>query len=497
MKYNLLLHSIGNAIKRMDSGEEKATDSVTCRFVTQLPVGLQIEDDEYAIPTMATRLELSQLINTLIGHSHPFAFDFLVNGSFLHTTLGDHLLLNEISSEQALTIEYILAQLPPSDKYTLKVSDWVSTIIPSMNDHFQLPKDIKDAALASLYDGSLVLFNFAQQDSEENCSQTDELVGARHQVCKLFSTPIKATCLVKFNDQMHVAAGGYEGRILCSSISLSDASFTQEVEYTNLNSPILSLASSTSLSYMAAGTVDGFVYLYNTASAQLEKDAEIIQAEPTPKRKRTHGKTIIKAATERVPFSFQSLQTSEARAHNPFTVATDINSVTFSSGHNSPYIAAGCADNCIRFYNIRKSAPAGLISTNSSCQVLKYMKASDDMLLCGFNNKLLRLYDTRKDKPLVSTFTGHKSSLTCLDVRDNMIISGSVGGDLCVWDPRSSVPLWVTDCFYRQLEHKRDQSRLLSCAFAINELAPVFYHGGSDRQITMRRITDPLSHSDR
>lgn len=479
----------------MDSIEEKTTDSVTCRFVTQLPVELQIDDDEYAIPTMATRLELSQLINTLIGRPHPLAFDFLVNGSFMHTALGDHLLLNEISSEQALTIEYILAQLPPSDKYTLKVSDWVSTIIPSMNDYFTLPKDIKDAALASLYDGSLVLFNFASQDQADDYDSADELVGTRHQVCKLFSTPIKATCLVKINDQVHVAAGGYEGRILCSTISETDASFTQEVEYTNLNSPILSLASNTSLSYMAAGTVDGLVYLYDIANTQLATEPMVMQAEPRPKRKRIHGNTIIKTATERLSFLFHSVQTSEARAHDPFTVATDINSVTFSNEHNSPYIAAGCADNCIRFYNIKKNAPAGLISTNSSCQVLKYMKRSDDMLLCGFNNKLLRLYDTRKDKPLVSTFTGHKSSLTCLDVRDNMIISGSIGGDLCVWDPRSSVPLWVGDCFYRKLEHKRDQSRLLSCAFAVNALAPVFYHGGSDRQITMRKITDPLALS--
>lgn len=478
----------------MDLSEEKAADSVTCRFVTQLPTELQIEDDEYAIPTMATRLELSQLINTLIGRSHPIAFDFLVNGSFMHTSLGDHLLINEISSEQALTIEYILAQLPPSDKYTLKVSDWVSTIIPSMNDHFQLPKNIKDSALASLYDGSLVLFNFANQGQEGDSSNTDELVGTRHQVCKLFSTPIKATCLVKFNDQMHVAAGGYEGRILCSTISENDASFTQEIEYTNLNSPILSLVSNSSLSYMAAGTVDGFVYLYNVANTRLEKEHTAMQSEPRPKRKRTHGKTIIKTATERIPFTFQSMQTSDARAYNPFTVATDINSVAFSDGSNSPYIAAGCADNCIRFYNIKKNAPAGLISTNSSCQVLKYMSASNDMLLCGFNNKLVRLYDTRKDKPLVSTFTGHKSSLTCLDVRDNMIISGSVGGDLCVWDPRSSVPLWVADCFYRQLEHKRDQSRLLACAFAVNKHIPVLYHGGSDRQITMRKITDPLTY---
>lgn len=55
----------------MDSIEEKTADSVTCRFVTQLPIELQIDDDEYAIPTMATRLELSQLINTLIGRPHP------------------------------------------------------------------------------------------------------------------------------------------------------------------------------------------------------------------------------------------------------------------------------------------------------------------------------------------------------------------------------------------------------------------------------------------
>ncbi|EFO63508.1 Transducin [Giardia lamblia P15] len=481
------------AIKRMGSVEEKAADSVTCRFVTQLPAELQVADDEYAIPTMATRLELSQLVNTLIGRSRPLAFDFLVNGSFMHTTLGDHLLLNEISSEQALTIEYILAQLPPSDKYTLKVSDWVSTIIPSMNEYFTLPEDIKDAALASLYDGSLVLFNFTNQDQADGSDGTGELVGVRHQVCKLFSTPIKATCLVKFNDQMHIAAGGYEGRILCSAISETDAVFTQEVEYTNSNSPILSLASNTSLSYMAAGTVDGFVHLYNIANTQLPTKPAAVQAEPRPKRKRLHGNTIIKTATETVSFSFHSAQTSEARAHNPFTVATDINSITFSNEHNSPYIAAGCGDNCIRFYDIKKNAPAGLISTNSSCQVLKYMKMSDDMLLCGFNNKLLRLYDTRKDKPLVLTFTGHKSSLTCLDVRDDMIISGSIGGDLCIWDPRSSVPLWIADCFYRKLEHKRDQSRLLSCAFAVNASAPVFYHGGSDRQITMRKITDPFT----
>ena len=54
--------------------------------------------------------------------------EFLINGSFLRTSLDEYLTANGISAETLLTVEYVRALVPPAHVASFEHDDWVSSI---------------------------------------------------------------------------------------------------------------------------------------------------------------------------------------------------------------------------------------------------------------------------------------------------------------------------------------------------------------------------------
>ena len=76
------------------------------------------------------RYGLSQILNSesMLDTPAPIPFDFLINGSFLRTTLEEYLTSQGLSSETTLELQYIRSLIPPLFEASFEHDDWVSTV---------------------------------------------------------------------------------------------------------------------------------------------------------------------------------------------------------------------------------------------------------------------------------------------------------------------------------------------------------------------------------
>ena len=61
-------------------------------------------------------------------NERPIPFEFLINGTFLRTTLEEYLTANGISSENVLNVEYVRATIPPQHLASIEEDDWISSV---------------------------------------------------------------------------------------------------------------------------------------------------------------------------------------------------------------------------------------------------------------------------------------------------------------------------------------------------------------------------------
>ena len=148
------------------------------------------------------RYALSTLVNTLRQSDAPIPFEFLINGSFLRTTLDEYLTTNGISSETTLAIEYVRASIPPRHLSTLEHPDWVSAVdvlssTSVVSEHESGVTPGHERILSASYDGSLRVWNTSSQILA--ASSPASTVG--------YTSSLKAA---RFVGSKHVASGGYD-----------------------------------------------------------------------------------------------------------------------------------------------------------------------------------------------------------------------------------------------------------------------------------------------
>lgn len=105
------------------------------------------------VPANASRLGLSQVINSLLSLSPPLPFEFLVGGELLRGSLGEALEASGASLEQTVDVEYVRAVLPPSERPPARQEDWtaaLATVPLGWRDAWEVPAA---AAAAAIGDG--------------------------------------------------------------------------------------------------------------------------------------------------------------------------------------------------------------------------------------------------------------------------------------------------------------------------------------------------------
>ena len=123
------------------------------------------------VPTSLRRYALSTLVNNLLETERPVPLEFLINGSYLRTSIDEFLTANGISAETTLTVEYVRALVPPSFVASFEHDDWVSAVdvlsLSSSAGSWQSRKDsstsVPERILSASYDGYLRVWNASSQ----------------------------------------------------------------------------------------------------------------------------------------------------------------------------------------------------------------------------------------------------------------------------------------------------------------------------------------------
>src|SRR5699024_8124957 len=115
------------------------------------------------------RYALSTLVNNLLSNDKPIPFEFLINGTFLRTSIDEYLTANGISSETTIEIEYVRALIPPLHIVSFEHDDWVSsmdvlsaTSVPTSWASATIPQG-QERILSGSYDGLLRVWNMSSQ----------------------------------------------------------------------------------------------------------------------------------------------------------------------------------------------------------------------------------------------------------------------------------------------------------------------------------------------
>ncbi|RHY12131.1 hypothetical protein DYB25_000246 [Aphanomyces astaci] len=107
---------------------------IRVKFVTK-NAAIRVTETPFAVPIKLARAGLSQVVNHLLNTATPKPFDFLVENTFLRTTLEKYVVTNHLTDEAVLTLEYVEAHLEPEESQSQNHPDWIThdTVIKSIS----------------------------------------------------------------------------------------------------------------------------------------------------------------------------------------------------------------------------------------------------------------------------------------------------------------------------------------------------------------------------
>ena len=117
---------------------------IELKFETDLPgEEFQLEKNVFQLPLISTPEKLNQLLNKLLSLQPPKNFCFLIKNTKLTSSLEEYINLNKLTTEQAITIHYILDINQPEKTNTIKEDEWIRCIenLQKMKYNPKMPED--------------------------------------------------------------------------------------------------------------------------------------------------------------------------------------------------------------------------------------------------------------------------------------------------------------------------------------------------------------------
>ena len=102
---------------------------IELKFETDLPGDeYKLENNVFQLPLISTPEKLNQLLNKLLSLDPPKKFIFLIENTQLTSSLEEYINSNLITTEQAITVYYILDINEPKKTNTIKEDEWIRCI---------------------------------------------------------------------------------------------------------------------------------------------------------------------------------------------------------------------------------------------------------------------------------------------------------------------------------------------------------------------------------
>ena len=354
----------------------------------------------------------------------PIPFDFLINGTFLRTTLEEYLTANGLSSETTLNLQYVRSLIPPLYEASFEHDDWVSCVDvlsgSSTAGTWAGGETIagQERILSGSYDGLLRVWNKSGQTIATSATSS----AGGH------TSSIKSA---KFISPTQIASSGMDRTIRIWKYTEAEDRFSAEfkptLELYGHKGSIDSISVHGPSNRILSASNDGSIGLWTTLKASAPAASESLLG-PTAKRRKITTST---STPQRGPLSLISSHTAPVSAviFNPLD-----STVAYSASQ----------DHTVRTFDLTTSS---LVDTRTTSHPLLSLTAlpgiSTQLLAAGTTARHITLLDPRisAQSTQVMTLRGHTNKIVSLaeDPESNYgLVSGSHDGTCRVWDLRSS-----------------------------------------------------------
>ncbi|KAL2177908.1 WD40-repeat-containing domain protein [Thermothelomyces heterothallicus CBS 202.75] len=356
-------------------------------------------------------------------------FDFLVNGSFLRTSLEDYLTSNGLSLETNLTLQYVRSLIPPVYEASFEHDDWVSAVdvlsesSPSgrwSGDGFQRGQD---RILSASYDGLLRIWNASGQVVATSPPGSH----GGH------TASIKAA---RFLTDSQLASAGMDRTVRVWKYTETDQ-FSGELKPTlelyGHKGSVDSLEVDGASKRILTASADGSIGFWSASKASApEADASLLPGAHASKRRKVTSSV---SAAQRGPLSLMQIHSAPASAAvfdpRDRTVAYSVSQ-----------------DHTVRTIDLTTSNVVSTLATThpllSLCTLSRAGSASP-LLAAGTAARHVTLVDPRVSTSTTSVMTlrGHTNKVVSLcpsSQNDYSLVSGAHDGTCRIWDLRSVRP---------------------------------------------------------
>lgn len=362
----------------------------------------------------------------MLNTDSPVPLDFIINGTFLRTSLEDYLKDNGLSFESTVTLQYVRSLIPPTYQASFEHDDWIADIdILSSTSRAgawagdALPHG-QDRILSASYDGLLRMWNQSGQVVAVSPSGSN----GGH------SAGIKAA---KFLDASQIASAGmdYTVRVwkYAEAAGQLSGEFKPTLELYGHKGIVESMDVHGPSGQLLTASNTGEIGLWSTSKSKAPAAPEeaLPGANPAKKRKLAGAS----AAPQRGALSLTQIH------HAPATAV-----IFHPQDATAAYSAS--QDHTIRTIDLTTSRVVNSITTAhpllSLCSVAG--TGSAPLLAAGTSARHITMVDPRASAATTSVMTlrGHRNFVTSLaasPLNGYSLVSGSHDGTCRIWDLRS------------------------------------------------------------
>ncbi|KAL9014539.1 MAG: hypothetical protein Q9173_000816 [Seirophora scorigena] len=380
------------------------------------------------VNTNFRRYALSSLVNTILENEKPVPFDFLINGTFLRSSLDDYLTQHGLSSETTLHLEYVKAAIPPVHLASFEHEDWVSSvdflsstsIARASGNGSDAQKPGHEKILSASYDGLLRIWDMSSQVTASSPPAGD----GGH------VSSIKAA---KFISSSQIASSGIDRTVRLwryrDASDDSPAAIDPQIDLYGHNGSVDALAVHQSTSRILSASADHYVGLWSARKS----DAPLAKQSCLPSRASRGTKRRKVGPSTSTP---QCGPLALLKSH-----CAPVSSVIFAP--NDPTVAYSVSwDHTLKTWDLPTATPVDTRSTSHSLLSLVALPTLN-LVAAGTSARHVTLIDPRASAVSIVAMTlrGHTNAVVSLATDPNStygLASGSHDGTCRVWDLRST-----------------------------------------------------------
>ncbi|KAE8373483.1 hypothetical protein BDV26DRAFT_285103 [Aspergillus bertholletiae] len=378
------------------------------------------------VPTGLRRYALSTLVNNLLSNDKPIPFEFLINGSFLRTSIDEYLTANGISAETTLEIEYVRALIPPLHISSFEHDDWVSSVdvLSATSPAASLASATiaagQERILSGSYDGLLRVWNMSSQIVATSPSAAD----GGH------TASIKAA---KFISPNSIVSAGLDRTVRLWKYSEDGDGFSGKIapqlELYGHRGPINSLSVHAPSNRILSASSDHSIGFWSTKKSDAPAAPEDLlpsAASRSSKRRKLNSSV---TTPQRGPLALLS-------SHSAPVSAAIFDSNDSTVGYSASW------DHSLRTWDL---VTATLVDTRTTAHSLLSLEHLPEhhLLAAGTSARHITLIDPRASATTIAAMTlrGHTNAVVSLarDPKSSYgLISGSHDGTCRIWDIRAT-----------------------------------------------------------